>query len=190
MNDFKLFIYIYIRQGINVCVYICESESVSSIQLFVTPWTIASSGSSVQGILQARVLEWVTIPFFTGSSSSPRDQTQISHIAGTYIYIYMCVCICVCVYICVCIYVCTIYMCVCIYVYVCVSVCNIYVCVYMCVCIYMYMCMYMCVCVYICMCVYVYVCVCIYVCVCMYMCVCVCVCVCMCVGVYRLPRWH
>ena len=82
-----------------MCVYIYVKVKVlvSSVQLFVTPWTIASSGSSVQGILQARVLEWVTIPSSTGSSSSPRDQTQISHIAGIYIYM----CVCMCVYMCV-----------------------------------------------------------------------------------------
>ena len=38
-------------------------------------------GSSVHGILQARVLEWVAISFSRGSSR-PRDRTQISHIAG------------------------------------------------------------------------------------------------------------
>ena len=35
----------------------------------------------VHGILQARILEWVAIPFSRGSSQ-PRDQTQVSHIAG------------------------------------------------------------------------------------------------------------
>ena len=38
-------------------------------------------GSSVHGILQTRILEWVAIPFSRGSSQ-PRDWTQISHIAG------------------------------------------------------------------------------------------------------------
>ena len=38
-------------------------------------------GSSVCGILQARILEWVAIPFSRGSSQ-PRDETQVSHIAG------------------------------------------------------------------------------------------------------------
>ena len=38
-------------------------------------------GSSVHGIFQARVLEWVTISFFRGSSQL-RDQTQVSHIVG------------------------------------------------------------------------------------------------------------
>ena len=36
---------------------------------------------TVQGILQARILEWVAFPFSKGSSQ-PRDQTQVSHIAG------------------------------------------------------------------------------------------------------------
>ena len=36
---------------------------------------------TVHGILQARILEWVVFPFSRGSSQ-PRDQTQVSHIAG------------------------------------------------------------------------------------------------------------
>ena len=36
---------------------------------------------AVHGILQAKELEWVAIPFFRGSSQ-PRDRTQVSHIAG------------------------------------------------------------------------------------------------------------
>ena len=43
------------------------------VWLFVTPW--------VHGILQARILEWVAVPFSRGSSQ-PRDRTQVSHIAG------------------------------------------------------------------------------------------------------------
>jgi len=38
-------------------------------------------GSSVSGIFQARILEWVAIPFSRGSSL-PRDQTHVTHIAG------------------------------------------------------------------------------------------------------------
>ena len=37
----------------------------------------------IHGILQARILEWVTLPF-SGGSSQPRDQTQVSHIAGRF----------------------------------------------------------------------------------------------------------
>ena len=35
----------------------------------------------VQGILLARILEWVAFPFSRGFSQ-PRDGTQVSHIAG------------------------------------------------------------------------------------------------------------
>ena len=40
-------------------------------------------GSSVRGILQARILEWVAIPFSRGYSQ-PRDQTRVSCIAGRF----------------------------------------------------------------------------------------------------------
>ena len=36
---------------------------------------------TVLGILQARILEWVAIPF-SRVSSQPRDGTQVSHTAG------------------------------------------------------------------------------------------------------------
>ena len=38
-------------------------------------------GSSVHGILQAWILEWVAIPFSRGSSQ-PRDRTRVSHMAA------------------------------------------------------------------------------------------------------------
>ena len=38
---------------------------------------------TVHGILQARILEWVAFPFSRGSSQ-PRDQTQVSCIAGRF----------------------------------------------------------------------------------------------------------
>ena len=38
-------------------------------------------GSSVHGILQARILEWVAMPSSRGSSQ-PRDQTSVSHVAS------------------------------------------------------------------------------------------------------------
>ena len=37
----------------------------------------------VHGILQAEMLEWEAI-FFSRGSSQPRDQTQVSHIAGRF----------------------------------------------------------------------------------------------------------
>ena len=45
------------------------------------PMDCSLPGSSVHGILQARILEWVAISFSRGSSC-PRDRTQVSCIAG------------------------------------------------------------------------------------------------------------
>ena len=45
------------------------------------PMDCSPPGSSVHGILQARILEWVAIPFSWGSSQL-RDQMQVSCIAG------------------------------------------------------------------------------------------------------------
>ena len=60
-------------------------KSVSRVQLFVTlwttPWRSPLPGSSVHGIFQARVLEWVAISFSRGSSW-PRDWTWVSHTVG------------------------------------------------------------------------------------------------------------
>ena len=39
---------------------------------------------TVHGILRARILEWVAIPFSRGSSQ-PRDRTQVSHIADGFV---------------------------------------------------------------------------------------------------------
>ena len=44
-------------------------------------------GSSIHGILQARMLEWVATLFSRGSSR-PRDQTQVSCIAGRFFTIW------------------------------------------------------------------------------------------------------
>ena len=41
--------------------------------------------STVHGILQARILEWVAFPF-SRESSQPRDWTQVSHIAGSWFF--------------------------------------------------------------------------------------------------------
>ena len=47
------------------------------------PMDCSLPGSSVHRILQARILEWVAIPFFRGSSQ-PWDKTQVSGIAGRF----------------------------------------------------------------------------------------------------------
>ena len=40
-----------------------EVKSLSRVRLFATPWTSSLPGSSLHGILQARVLEWDAIAF-------------------------------------------------------------------------------------------------------------------------------
>ena len=63
----------------------CESERESAVaQLCLTlcdPVDCSPPGSSVHGILQARIVERVAISFSRGSSW-PRDRTQVSRIAG------------------------------------------------------------------------------------------------------------
>ena len=50
--------------------------------LYERPMDCSLAGSSVHGILQARILEWVAIISFSRGSSQPRDQTLVSCIAG------------------------------------------------------------------------------------------------------------
>ena len=57
-----------------------EVKSLSRVRLY-DPVDCSLPGSSVHGILQARILEWVTISFSRGSSR-PRDQTLVSRIGG------------------------------------------------------------------------------------------------------------
>ena len=45
------------------------------------PVSCSPPGSSILGILQARILEWVAI-FFSRGTSRPRNRTQVSCIAG------------------------------------------------------------------------------------------------------------
>ena len=64
------------------------AEWLSRVWLFVTPWTLALQASLSMGILQARILEWVAVPSLRGSSQ-PRDQTQVSHIAGSFFTVWV-----------------------------------------------------------------------------------------------------
>ena len=58
-----------------------ESEVTQSCLTLCNPMDCSLHGSSLRGILQARVLEWVAISFSRGSSQ-PRDWTQVSCILG------------------------------------------------------------------------------------------------------------
>ena len=61
-----------------LCVLVTQS-----CLILCNPMDYSPPGSSVHGILQARILEWVAIPFSRGSSW-PRDRTWVSHIAGRF----------------------------------------------------------------------------------------------------------
>ena len=69
----------------NVHVYVLKS--LQSCPALCHPMGCSLLGSSVHGILQARILEWVSIPFFRGSSQ-PRDRTQVSWTVGRFFTIW------------------------------------------------------------------------------------------------------
>ena len=64
-----------------------EMLVAQSCPALFNPMDCSPPGSSVHGTLQARILEWVAIPFCRGSSQ-PRDQTQVSCIAGGFFTIW------------------------------------------------------------------------------------------------------
>ena len=64
------------------CVLGCALVTLSCLTV-CEPVDCSPPGSSVHGILQARILEWVIMPSSRGSSQ-PRDGTQVSRIAGRF----------------------------------------------------------------------------------------------------------
>ena len=72
-----LYVYIY--------VYESESEVAQSCPTVCNSMDCSLPSSSVHGIFQARVLEWVAISFSRGSSQL-RDRTQVSGIIGRCFY--------------------------------------------------------------------------------------------------------
>ena len=64
-----------------ICAVLClVSQSCPTLW---DPMDYSPPRSSVCGIVQARILEWVSMPSTRGSSQ-PRDQTQVSRIAGRF----------------------------------------------------------------------------------------------------------
>ena len=61
--------------------YMCECSVTSVMSNSLWPYGLSPPGSSVHGILQERILEWVAILFSWGSSHS-RDWTWVPCIAG------------------------------------------------------------------------------------------------------------
>ena len=58
-----------------------ESEVAQSCPTLCDPMDYSPPGSSVHGIFQARILEWVAISF-SREYSRPRDRTRVSCITG------------------------------------------------------------------------------------------------------------
>ena len=66
-----------------VCVCVCVLVSCSVMSDSLWHMNCSLPGSSAHGILQARILEWVAIPFSRGSSW-PRDWSWVPYIAGRF----------------------------------------------------------------------------------------------------------
>ena len=60
-----------------------HAKSLRLCPTLCNPMECSLPSSSIHGILQARILEWVVMPSSRGSSQ-PRDQTQVSHITGRF----------------------------------------------------------------------------------------------------------
>ena len=73
-----LFFYLLFNMFINIYKERERERLVKVTLLFVTPMDY-----TVYGILQARILEGVVF-LFSRASSQPKDQTQVSHIAGRF----------------------------------------------------------------------------------------------------------
>ena len=69
--------YFSTHKGMCVCVH---AKSLQSCQTLCDPMDCSPPASSVHGILQARMLEWVAMPFSRGAFW-PRDWTYIAYVS-------------------------------------------------------------------------------------------------------------
>ena len=69
-----------IKYMVYVCAYMLVAQSCLTL---CDPMDCSLPGSSVHGILQTRLLQWVFIPFSRGSFR-PRDWTWVSYIVGRF----------------------------------------------------------------------------------------------------------
>ena len=67
--------------GIKNRLWITRSEVTQSCLTLCDPMDWSLPGSTIHGIFQARILEWVAISF-SKRSSLPRDWTLVSHMVG------------------------------------------------------------------------------------------------------------
>ena len=88
LSDWTEFIYPLLSPYCVPCTELeSESEVAQSCLTLCEPMDHNLPGSSVHGIFQARVLEWVTISFSRGFSWA-RDRTQVSRNAGRHFTIW------------------------------------------------------------------------------------------------------
>ena len=70
----------FIKKEMNILKYAVSNWSEMKVSQ-LSPTLCDPMNYTVHGILQARILEWVAIPFSMGFSQ-PRDLTLVSRIAG------------------------------------------------------------------------------------------------------------
>ena len=97
----------------SVYVYMClcacmHAKLLQQCLTLCKPMSYSLLGSSIHGIFQPKILEWVAMPS-SRESSQPWDGTQVFWITGRFctteppgeaMYMCVCVCVCVCVYTC------------------------------------------------------------------------------------------
>ena len=70
--------------GVSIDRTTMQSSTCLVTQSCLTLCSSMDCNSSVHGILQARILEWVAMPS-SRISSQPWDRTQVSHVAGEFL---------------------------------------------------------------------------------------------------------
>jgi len=82
-----------------------HAQLLQSCLVFCYPMDHSPPGSSVHGIFQARILEWVAMPSSRDlpdlgrESTSPVFQANVSHREAPYMCMYICEKVCVCTHI-------------------------------------------------------------------------------------------
>ena len=71
-------------QALSLKTHEVQVKIAQSCPTLCDPMDYSLPGSSVHGILQARILEWVAVPFSRGSSQ-PKNRTQVSRIGNRFI---------------------------------------------------------------------------------------------------------
>ena len=105
------------------------------------PMDCSPPGSSVHGILQTRILEWVVMPSSSGSSQ-PRDWSHISHVSCVGRKVLYHQCHLGNSYTCICTQIMWFYACIHVYVYMKTHCVQVYVYIWLCVCMYIYITIY------------------------------------------------